>query len=405
MLDTAQELIKKVAARLGLSAEDTEFLLTANAEHVFEIELSNGSTHKAYRVQHDNTLGPYKGGIRFHPDVDLDEVRALATLMSLKTAAIGLPLGGGKGGVAVNPKELSHAQLEELSRKYAGHLSEHLGPDKDVPAPDVNTNATIIDWMVDEFERITGDTSKASFTGKSLDKGGSEGREAATGLGGVFVLRELLKRLGLGKKDLAVAIQGFGNVGLFFGTNMQQHLPKLLLTAASDSSGGIASAFGLDPEELAAYKQGGGKLIEYQAEDAVRLADDNILHEETDILVLAALGDVITEENMQQVRAGIILELANGPVSQAAYEYLTAKGVVVIPDILANAGGVAVSYLEWQQNKSGEKWGEDKVNRELERVLVEATDTAYTYAQEEDVSLKEAAMAVAIERILASRSK
>lgn len=405
MLDTAQELIKKVAARLGLSAEDTEFLLTANAEHVFEIELSNGSTHKAYRVQHDNTLGPYKGGIRFHPEVDLDEVRALATLMSLKTAAIGLPLGGGKGGVAVNPKELSHAQLEELSRKYAAHLSEHIGPDKDVPAPDVNTNATIIDWMVDEFERITGDTSKASFTGKSLDKGGSEGREAATGLGGVFVLRELLKRLGQDKKDLTVAIQGFGNVGLFFGTNMQQHLPKLLLIAASDSSGGIASAFGLDPEELAAYKQDGGKLIEYQAEDAVRLPDDNILHEETDILVLAALGDVITEENMEQVRAGIILELANGPVSQAAYEYLTAKGVIVIPDILANAGGVAVSYLEWQQNKSGEKWSEDKVNRELERVLVEATDKAYAYAQEEDVSLKEAAMAVAIERILAGRSK
>lgn len=405
MLDTAQELIKKVAARLGLSAEDTEFLLTANAEHVFEIELSNGSTHKAYRVQHDNTLGPYKGGIRFHPEVDLDEVRALATLMSLKTAAIGLPLGGGKGGVAVNPKELSHAQLEELSRKYAAHLSEHIGPDKDVPAPDVNTNATIIDWMVDEFERITGDTSKASFTGKSRDKGGSEGREAATGLGGVFVLRELLKRLGQDKKDLTVAIQGFGNVGLFFGTRMQQHLPKLLLTAASDSSGGIASAFGLDPEELAAYKQDGGKLIEYQAEDAVRLADDNILHEETDILVLAALGDVITEENMEQVRAGIILELANGPVSQAAYEYLTAKGVIVIPDILANAGGVAVSYLEWQQNKSGEKWSEDKVNRELERVLVEATDKAYTYAQKQDVSLKEAAMAVAIERILAGRSK
>ncbi len=403
MLQTAQELIKKTAKHLNLSDEDTEFLLKANAEHVFEIELSTGSKLNAYRVQHNNTLGPYKGGIRFHPDVNLDEVKALATLMSLKTAAAGLPLGGGKGGVAVNPKTLSAAELEELSRKYAAHLAEHIGPDKDVPAPDVNTNATIIDWMVDEFEKLTGDTSKASFTGKSIAKGGSEGREAATGLGGIFALREVLKHQGSDKKPLTIAIQGFGNVGLFFGTQLADYLPDLLLTATSDSSGGTASAFGFDPKELAAYKQAGNKLVEFSDEDSIALEAENILYEEVDILVLAALGDVITGENMNRVRAKIILELANGPLNEEAYEYLTKKGVFIIPDVLANAGGVIVSYLEWLQNKQGEHWSEERVNSELEAYMEAAMTAALKYSQEHTVPLKEAAFALAITRILAAR--
>lgn len=403
MLQTAQELIRKTAKHLHLSDEDTEFLLKANAEHAFEIELSTGSKHKAYRVQHNNTLGPYKGGIRFHPDVDLDEVKALATLMSLKTAAVGLPLGGGKGGVAVNPKALSKAELEELSRKYASHLAEHIGPDKDVPAPDVNTNATIIDWMVDEFEKLTGDTSKASFTGKSLGKGGSEGREAATGLGGIFALREVLRQQGNDKKPLTVAIQGFGNVGLFFGTQLADYLPGLLLTAASDSSGGVASAFGFDPKELAGYKQTGNRLIDFADEDSVQLEGDNILYEEVDILVLAALGDVITEKNMGRVRAKIVLELANGPLNEEAYEYLTQKGVLIVPDVLANAGGVIVSYLEWLQNRQGERWSEERVNSELDTYMESAMKAALEYSRQHNVPLKEAAFALAITRILAAR--
>lgn len=403
MLQTAQELIKKTAQHLRLSDEDTEFLLNANAEHAFEIELSTGSAHKAYRVQHNNTLGPYKGGIRFHPGVDLDEVRALATLMSLKTAAVGLPLGGGKGGVAVNPKVLSAVELEELSRKYAAHLAEHIGPDKDVPAPDVNTNATIIDWMVDEFEKLTGDTSKASFTGKSLDKGGSEGREAATGLGGIFALREVLRQQEADKKPLTVAIQGFGNVGLFFGIQLADYLPDLILTAASDSSGGVASAFGFDPTELASYKQAGNKLVDFADDDSVSLAGDDILYEEVDILVLAALGDVITEKNMDQVRAKIVLELANGPLNEQAYEHLTEKGTLTVPDVLANAGGVIVSYLEWLQNKEGEHWSEERVNSELETYMESAMKAALEYSREHNVPLKEAAFAMAIKRILAAR--
>jgi glutamate dehydrogenase/leucine dehydrogenase len=405
MLETAHALIRRVGKQLNLSETDINYLLKADAEHAFEIELSTGKKHAAFRVQHNRVLGPYKGGIRFHPDVDLDEVKALATLMSLKTAAVGLPLGGGKGGVAVNPKELTEAELEELARKYAAHLSPHIGPDKDVPAPDVNTNAIIIDWMVDEYEKITGDSSKASFTGKSVAKGGSLGREEATGRGGVLALRELLRKKGLDKKELTYAIQGFGNVGLYFGTLAMGMLPKLLLSAATDSKGGIGSAFGLDAEQLAAHKKAGHSLAEYEDDDLVEITNDQLIGEEVDVLVLAALGDVITESNMKEVKASIILELANGPVNEAAHEYLTKQGVIIIPDVLANAGGVIVSFLEWEQNKKHESWDEARVNTRLEHYMVAAMKTATDYAQKHNVSLKEAAFALAITRILSSKEK
>src|SRR5581483_10492028 len=193
MLETAQNLIRKTGKKLGLDESEIKRLIKIDAEHKFKISLDSGKEFSAYRIQHSNKLGPYKGGIRFHPQVNLDEVRALATLMSLKTAAVGLPLGGGKGGVAVDPKQITNEELEELSRKYVQHLEPHIGPDKDVPAPDVNTNPTVIDWMVDEYQKLTGDTTKSSFTGKSLENGGSLGRDAATGRGGVIAFRELLK--------------------------------------------------------------------------------------------------------------------------------------------------------------------------------------------------------------------
>ena len=211
MLETTHKLIRDIGHKSGLDDEAIEKLIEIDQEHVFEIVLGDGSTHQAFRIQHNNKHGPNKRGIRFHSEVDLNEVRALATLMSFKTAAIGLPLGGGKGGIAVNPRLLTDEQLEELSRKYAAHLHPHIGPYKDVPAPDVNTDSRIIDWMVDEYELRTGDTSKASFTGKNIANGGSEGREAATGHGGVIVLRELLKHLGIAYKNITVEVQGVGN--------------------------------------------------------------------------------------------------------------------------------------------------------------------------------------------------
>lgn len=405
MLESAQHLIERVGQNLGLSREEIDYVLSIDHEHVFDIKLSNGKAHKAYRVQHNNSLGPYKGGIRFHPEVNLDEVRALATLMSLKTAAVGLPLGGGKGGVVVDPRQLSAAELEELSRAYARHLEPHIGPEKDVPAPDVNTNAQIIDWMVDEYEQITGDTSKASFTGKSVANGGSMGREAATGRGGVLALQTVLKHMKLAKKELSYAIQGFGNVGLFFGTIAETELPKLQLTAATDSSGGISAGFGLDADGLAVYKRQGNKLINYadKDDDTVAISNEQLLAEEVDILVLAALGDVITEENAAKVRASIVLELANGPISDKAYDLLTERGVTIIPDVLANAGGVIVSYLEWLQNRQSEHWDEAKVNQELERYLVPAVEAAWSEVQARHISLKEAAFAVAMQRLVSAR--
>lgn len=402
MLETAHAIIVRVGSRLGLSQAEIDYLLKTDKEHIFDITLENGATHKAYRVQHNNVLGPYKGGVRFHPDVNLDEVRALATLMSFKTAAVGLPLGGGKGGVGVDPRTLTESDLEELARKYASYLTPHIGPDQDIPAPDVNTNASIIDWMVDEYERLTGDTTKASFTGKSIGKGGSLGREAATGRGGVIVLRELLRLVesatDLDNRVPRIAVQGFGNVGSYFGIIAEQEHPNWLLTAATDSSGGPQDVAGLSAAKIDTFKKQHGRLNTYPS--ATIISNDAFIASEVDVLVLAALGDAITESNMHHVKAKIVLELANGPVNDVAYEYLTEKGILVIPDIIANAGGVVVSYLEWLQNKSGEHWTEATVNEKLSTYMVDATSKMYQYSTDNHMSFKEAAFGLAIRRIL-----
>lgn len=398
MLETAHATIRRAAKKLGLSDEEIEQLLAVDAHHSFDITLKNGKQFPAHRVQHNNKLGPYKGGIRFHPEVDADEVRALATLMSLKTAAVGLPLGGGKGGVTVDPKTLSPAELEELARAYAARLHPHIGPDKDVPAPDVNTNASIIDWMVDEFERQTGDTSKASFTGKSLENGGSLGREAATGRGGVFALEELLKKLGKEKDAITVAVQGFGNVGSFFGLVAEQDQPQWELVAASDSSATLLGA-ALSAEVIDAHKKK-SPLATFNDSEVSVVSRDAIIEQDVDVLVLAALGDAVTKNNMHAVKAKIILELANGPVSDEAHEYLTQQGTLVVPDIIANAGGVVVSYLEWVQNKQNEQWTEARVNQKLRDYMTRAVDEMYEKSRVLDATFKDAAFAVAIERLL-----
>jgi len=391
MLHTAQTLIRQAGKKLGLDDTEIDAIIRANEEHEFEITLKDGQKFKAYRVQHDNRRGPYKGGIRFHPDVDLDEVRALATLMSFKTAAVGLPLGGGKGGVAVDPKKLTKEQLEEVSRQYVQGLEPYIGPDKDVPAPDVNTNPAVIDWMVDEYERLTGDTTKASFTGKSLDKGGSKGRDAATGRGGVIVLAELLKAQGLLEKPLTYAVQGFGNVGSFFASVALVDHPSWKMVAASDSATALGSKNGLPVQELVHFKENRGRFADYGG-DADKITNEELLEQEVDVLVLAALGDVITEENVHKIKAKYILELANGPVNDKAGEVLEEAGITVVPDILANAGGVIVSYLEWLQNKNGEHWSEDRVNQELYNYLAKATKDILEASKNYQVPLKEAAM-------------
>ncbi|HUD03783.1 MAG TPA: Glu/Leu/Phe/Val dehydrogenase [Patescibacteria group bacterium] len=400
MLDTAQSLIKRGGKLLSLTDKEIEELIKINAEHVFEIKLKNGKTFQAYRVQHNNKRGPYKGGIRFHPEVNLDEVRALSTLMSFKTAVVGLPLGGGKGGVTVDPRQLSDVELEELSRKYAKHLVPHIGPQKDVPAPDVNTDSRIIDWMVDEYELLTGDKSRASFTGKSIEKGGSEGRDAATGRGGVISLRELLRYLKLGNKELTIAVQGFGNVGSFFSLIAEKEQPNWKLIAASDSGAAVYKQEGLKAGRLNKYKEKRGRFSDYPDKSSKIITNEELLALPVDILVLAALGDSVTEKNRRNIKAKYIVELANGPVNEMAHDYLYKKGIVILPDIVANAGGVIVSYFEWLQNNKAEHWPVDKVNDKLEDYMVRATKKLCQTSATKNISLKEAAFVNAIKNLL-----
>jgi glutamate dehydrogenase/leucine dehydrogenase len=396
-LHDVQAVVRRVANEIGVDEAVVEELLQLNRVHQFEVSTGD-KTYPAYRVQHDNRLGPYKGGIRYHPSVDLDEVSTLATLMTLKAAAAGLPLGGGKGGVAVNPRDLSPAQLEKLSRDFARQLAPHIGPDKDIPAPDVNTNAQIMDWMVDEYERETGDTTKATFTGKSIDNGGSEGRAAATGRGGVIILREILKRLEWKDWPLTLAVQGFGNVGSYFATIAQENEPNWRLVVATDSSGGPIDKNGLDAKALDAFKTAGNKLQDAEAAGHVGASD--IFGLEVDVLVLGALEDAITADNVDQVKAKIVLELANGPVSGAARQQLLKRGIIVIPDILANAGGVTGSYLEWQQNLHSEHWSEAEVNKKLEEYLVASANAVWDEYQKGLPSLFYATIAFALKRLL-----
>lgn len=401
MLATAQTAIKDAAERLGYNAEIIDALLEAEAEHIFEIEV-NGRKFPAYRVQHNSKLGPYKGGIRFHPNVNIDEVRALATLMSFKTAAIGLPLGGGKGGIAVNPKDLTPAEVEELARRYARHLAPHIGSDKDIPAPDVNTNAEIIDWMVDEYEKTVGKTDKGSFTGKSMTGGGSEGREAATGRGGVIALVELLKARGLQDRQLTVAMQGFGNVGYFFAKTLKEY-PNLKLIAVSNSKHTWVQTGGIDVENAVHVPSGTPRPEAlHDLAHATPEPSQMITSIKADILVLAALEDAVTEVNAASVKAGIIVELANGPVSSAAEQLLRAKEVTILPDVIANAGGVIVSYLEWKQNQESQHWTEAEVNQQLSEILTKASDAMLERAAAKNLSLKQAAFELAVERIVAA---
>lgn len=402
MLETAQNTIRRAAKRMGLDEKTVNELIETKAEHIFEIEHSNGKKYQGYRVQHNDKRGPHKGGIRFHPDVDLDEVRALATLMSFKTAAVGIPLGGGKGGIVVDPRELTDEELEELSRKYVRHLAEHIGPDKDVPAPDVNTTAQIMDWMVDEFEQITGDATKATFTGKSLGKGGSLGREAATGRGGVISLMEVLKKRGKSNDELTVAVQGFGNVGYFFAKIAESDTP-LKIVAVSDSKGGVYDPEnGITVSEALDVKRHGNAISAYgEGKREVQvISNSELLTLDVDVLVLAALDNAITEENMNEIQADMVLELANGPVSERAHDYLESEQITVVPDIIANAGGVVVSYLEWLQNKQGEIWDEKRVNEKLEKIMISAVDRMHSRAEDEGINYKEAAFEVAIAELV-----
>jgi glutamate dehydrogenase/leucine dehydrogenase len=327
-----------------------------------EIEIFEG-----YRIQHNNFLGPYKGGIRYFPEVNEDEIKTLAFLMTIKCALVGLPLGGAKGGIKVDPKILSEKELENLSREYVRKIYDFIGPDKDIPAPDVNTNAKIMDWMTDEYLKISNSKDiklKATFTGKSIQNDGSEGREEATGKGGEIILERFVEKMNL-QKPLTVAIQGFGNVGYNLAKFLYQKGYKLV--ALSDSKGGIYSEEGFNPELVMECKKEKGTISGCYCVGSVcdsnlgrDISNEELLELDVDILIPAALENVITKENADRVKAKIILEMANNPLTEEADEILNKKGVIIIPDILANSGGVTVSYFEMLQNLNNENGAKKK---------------------------------------------
>lgn len=349
---------------------------------------------EGYRVQYNNALGPYKGGIRFHQDTEINEVKALAFWMALKCAVAGIPMGGGKGGITVNPKELSKGELERLSRGFMQKLSDILGPKKDVPAPDVNTTPEIMAWMADEYAKITGDKTGAVITGKPLDKGGSEGRGSATAQGGFFVFEALKKELNLPEK-CNVVIQGFGNAGSNAALIWKKAGHNVI--AVSDSKGGVYNPNGLDIEKLMEYKKNTGSLSGFP--ETKNTTNEELLETECDLLIPAAFENQITSTNADKIKAKAILELANGPITPEADEILFKKGIAIIPDILANAGGVTVSYFEWDQNLKGEHWSEKEVFDKLQPILDDSSKKISQLAKECKTDLRRGAFILALERI------
>ena len=349
---------------------------------------------EGYRVEYNNALGPYKGGIRYHHDTEINEVKALAFWMAIKCAVAGIPMGGGKGGITVDPKILSKGELERLSRGWIQKLSDILGPHKDVPAPDVNTTPEIMAWMVDEYEKITGDKTGAVITGKPLEKGGSAGRGPATGLGGFYVFQALQKDLNLAEK-CKIAIQGFGNVGSNAAEIFTENGHTVV--AISDSKGGIYKADGIDIKQLIEYKKKTGFLFDFPGSSII--TNEALLEVDCDLLIPAAFENQITEENAGKIKAKAIMELANGPVTPEADEILFKKGVPIVPDVLANSGGVTVSYFEWDQNLKGEHWSEQEVFNKLKPMMEDSAKKILAKSKEFTTDLRRGAFILALERI------
>jgi len=397
MLKTAQDLIRKTGKKLNLSQEEIDFLIQPDRviEVKIPVKMDNGviKSFIGFRSQHSNVLGPYKGGIRFHPTVSREEVIALSILMTLKCAANNLPLGGGKGGVIVNSEELSEGELEKLSRGYAKAIAPFIGEEIDIPAPDVNTDSKIMLWMLDEYEKTIGRKSPATFTGKPVEAGGSLGRTEATGRGGVIVMENLLKNLN--KDYKTIAVQGFGNVGYYFSKIAFEKNYKIV--AISDSKGGIYNENGLNPEEVMKIKKETNKVTDFKKGKII--SNEKLLELKVDILVPAALENVISQKNANKIKAKVIIEMANSPVTEETYPILEKREIKIVPDILANAGGVIVSYFEWLQNKKNEKWSEEKVNQKLEEKLKESFKEIFEVSSDFKTNLKEAAFISALLKI------
>jgi len=361
----------------------------------FERDDGNIQTVLGYRVQHDNARGPMKGGLRYHPAVDLDEVRALASLMTWKTAVVDLPYGGAKGGIGIDPRTLSKRELERITRAFVDQIHEIVGPDSDIPAPDMGTNHEVMAWFRNQWEKYHG-FNPAVITGKPVEEYGSRGREEATGRGVGALAVKMLKRLNRKPEQTRTAIQGFGNVGSHAAKYL--HESAFPIIAVSDVSGAYVNPKGLNIPELLSYSlKNQGLLAGYQG--AERIDPDELLGLDVELLIPAALGDVINAKNVDQIKAKLIIEGANGPIDPEADAKLAERKVLVLPDILANAGGVTVSYFEWAQNRQHYKWTLDRVRQELDRTLSEAFESVWQESVSKNVSLRTAAFMLAIQRV------
>jgi glutamate dehydrogenase len=393
---------KQLDAAAKVSSADAKIVeRLMNPDRYIEVSIpvlmDNGEQRifSGFRSQHNNARGPYKGGIRYHQDVNLDEVRALSFWMTFKNAVVNVPFGGGKGGIIVNPKELSEGELERLSRGYMKLMYRNFGPELDVPAPDVNTNGQIMAWMRDEFEKQTGTKAPGVITGKSIENGGSEGRTEATGFGGGYVLREALSAGLVSGERKTIAIQGFGNVATYLAEYAKEHGFKIV--ALSDSKGGIYNEDGIDISAAEAYKKETRALKGLPG--STEISNEQLLELDVDVLVPAALENVLTGDNAEKVKSKFILEMANGPTTPEADEIFAKNGVTVVPDILANSGGVCVSYFEWYQNMHDEKWSKEDVLRKLDEQMVSAFNAVQEAKSKYSTTMRTAAYIVALNRL------
>lgn len=361
------------------------------------VQMDNGTIEvfTGYRVQYSITLGPAKGGIRYHPDVTLDEVSALAAWMTWKCAVAQLPFGGAKGGIVCDPSKMSARELEALTRRYTAEIIDAVGPDKDVPAPDVNTNEQIMAWFMDTYSMHVGHTATAVVTGKPVAMGGSLGRREATGRGVMIITREAAKHLGIDLKGARIGIQGFGNVGSVAADLLARMGARIV--AVTDWKGGVHDSQGLDIPSLIAYAREHGSVEGYPRGE--KLTNHDLFALDLDVLIPAALENQITAENMRDIRARLIVEGANGPTTPEAHRYLHEQGIFIVPDILANAGGVTVSYFEWVQDRHGYFWREDEVNERLEAKMCQAFEEVLQTARDHKVDMRTAAYIVAIRRV------
>lgn len=398
--ESAKKQLQTAADTAQLDGNKIEQLMHPDRyiEVSIPVQMDDGTQRifEGFRSQHNNTLGPYKGGIRYHQDVNIDEVRALSFWMTFKNAVINVPFGGGKGGIIVNPKELSDSELERLSRGYMRQMWRNFGPEIDVPAPDVNTNGTIMGWMRDEFEKLSGTSAPGVITGKSIENGGSEGRTEATGFGGGYILREALAAGLVSGDRKTIAIQGFGNVATYLSEYVEQHGFKIV--ALSDSKGGVHNPDGINVGLAEQHKKTSGSLK--GLEGTSEITNEQLLELDVDVLVPAALENVFTAENAEKIQAKFILEMANGPTTPEADEIFAKNGVIVVPDILANSGGVCVSYFEWYQNMRNEKWSKEDVLKKLDEHMITAFKEVRDAQAKYNCTLRTAAYIVAANRIL-----